>query len=279
MPFPGVSAVLENGEKLGLWRFVRLGGSRVVIPPADIYLFGAWHPGYQHLLGLGGRLGVLHTSSIGEMDFTPVEWGYLDGVLLDPRIEFVWFGDPALARLFPQKGFYAPYPLACLEPLDMEKQDIITLFCPGGPKKNLANQLAAVALVQREMALTLHTNLGEYERVMRALGVKYVLHPWLPRADYHRLLASARVNLAISWSETFNYQVAEAAFLGVPSAVSPAVEWMPEHCKVLNPNSPEEIAKKALALVRGPTDIREWVERVAQSQNAVLTHALERFTR
>ncbi|KKK80684.1 hypothetical protein LCGC14_2821010, partial [marine sediment metagenome] len=52
---------------------------------------------------------------------------------------------------------------------------------------------------------------------------------WMPRADYHKLLAGARVNLCVSHGETFSYQVAEATMLQTPSVVSEAVSWAPKH--------------------------------------------------
>ena len=42
VPFPGVSRVLEEGEKLGLWEFITLDGSPVKIPDADQYILGGY---------------------------------------------------------------------------------------------------------------------------------------------------------------------------------------------------------------------------------------------
>ena len=275
-PFPGVSRVLEEGEKLGLWKFVRLGG-QVTIPPARAYILGAWHSEYKMLLGnLGGKLGMLWTSSTGEMEMEPIEVQYLFQALADPRIEFIWFGDESLARAFPQKGFHASYPLATdlKIPLEgVEKRNAIALFNPGGLKKNNLNQLLAVALFQRDQpGWVLETNLGAFRGVMDTLGIKYHLHPWLPREQYHQILASCRVNLAVSWAETFNYQVAEAGLLGVPSVVSPTVP-LPGF-RVQDPNDPLNIA---LVLHNPPSifkDIRERVLKVAEHNNQLLAVAL-----
>ena len=83
VPFPGARKPLEEGAKLGWWDFILLGGSRVEIPPAEVYILAAWHPLYNQLIGLcsGARLGVLWTSSGGEMDLEPVETSYLNGIL------------------------------------------------------------------------------------------------------------------------------------------------------------------------------------------------------
>jgi len=242
VPFPGAKRPLEEGAKLGLWDFILLEGPRIVIPNAETYILAAWGPAYEQLLRLSSRskLGVLWTSSVGEMDFTPVEQGYLNRLLKDDRISFIWFGDPSLAMAYPEKGFYLPYPLKVDEadPPYVEKREIATLFCPTGPKKNILNQLVAMKLVQRDHKLTLHTNVEGYEVILEELDC--VRHPWLPEVEYRELIASARINLAVSHCETFNYQVAEALTLGTSSVISATIP-LPGHI-VLDPNNPHEIA-------------------------------------
>jgi len=247
VPFPGAKRPLEEGEKLHMWKFVLMSGPRIAIPTADVYILGAWHPAYQDLLGLSteSKVGVLWTSSGGEMDFEPIEQEYLMRLLNDPRVSFVWFGDPALAQVYPEKGFYAPYPLDVdsikVDP-HMEKKDIATLFCPTGPKKNILNQLLAMKLVQRERKLTLHTNVQGYDVILKSLDC--VRHEWLPEVEYHELLTSAKVNLACSWCETFNYNVAEAALMGTVSVTSPTIPLM--GMRVVEVNNPAHIAEKIL---------------------------------
>ena len=246
VPFPGAKRPFEEGAKLHMWEFVLIGGSRVAIPPADVYILAAWHSAYELLLGLSteSKVGVMWTSSGGEMDFEPIEQEYLARIKEDPRISFIWFGDPALAQLYPEKGFYAPYPFDVNKVVDphVEKKDIATLFCPTGPKKNILNQLLAMKLVQRERKLTLHTNVHGYEVILRDLDC--VRHEWLPDVEYRSLLACARVNLACSWCETFNYNVAEAATLGTVSVTSETIPI--GGLRVKDPNNPVYIAEKVL---------------------------------
>ena len=159
-------------------------------------------------------------------------------------ISFIWFGDPALAQLYPEKGFYAPYPFdvdSIVKP-EVEKKDIATLFCPAGPKKNILNQLLAMKLVQKEGKLTLHTNIRGYDNVLRDLD--YIRHEWLPNVEYRELLACAKVNLACSWCETFNYQTAEAALLGTISVISRTIPI--QGLLVENPNNPVHIAEQIM---------------------------------
>ena len=247
VPFPGAKRPLEEGKKLNMWEFVLIEGPRVSIPSADIYILAAWHPAYQDLLGLSteSKVGVMWSSSVGEMDFEPVEQEYLRKIREDPRISFIWFGDPSLAKIYPEKGFYAPYPMDVDGVVDphVEKKDIVTLFCPTGPKKNILNQLLAMRLVQKEKGLTLHTNIQGYDSILKELDC--VRHGWLPQVEYYELIASARLNLACSWCETFNYNVAEAALLGTMSVVSETIPI--EGLRVKNPNSSVSIAEQILA--------------------------------
>jgi len=239
-----------------------------------VHILAAWHPVYSQLMGLGGRIGVCWTSSAGEMDMEPVEREWLAAILVDPRISFIWFGDESLAQVYPEKGFYAPYPLAT----DIEVPKLLslplpfaTLFCPTGPKKNVLNQILAMRLVQREQHLTLHTNVQGYDRELAALDC--VRYGWLSRPEYESLIASARVNLACSWCETFNYQAAEAALLGTPSVVSPTIPL--PGMTVKNPNSPREIADAILRCTdgHGPWARRSMIRR-ARANNARLREVL-----
>lgn len=227
VPFPGAKRPLEEGAKLGMWDFVLLDG-KVEIPPADLYLLGAWHPIYEQLLSAPADKAVLWTSSVGEMDFTSVERGYLRGLLEDTRISFIWFGCPALGEAHKPKGFFAEYPFHLPEsegdlPDIAPKRDIITFFCPTGPKKNILNQLYALRLAAaRGLDFTLHTNIAGYDQELMAIP-KVVRHGWLDRPAYEALIASARLNMALSWAETYSYQAVEAALMGTPSLASPSI--------------------------------------------------------
>ena len=223
----------------------------MAIPLADVYILAAWHPAYETLLGLstGSKVGILWTSSGGEMDFEVIEQEYLLRLRNDPRVSFIWFGDQALAQVYPEKSLYAPYPLDVdsVNPPNVDKKDIATLFCPTGPKKNILNQLLAMKLVQRDRKLTLHTNIHGYDIILRDLDC--IRHEWLPDVEYHSLLASARVNLACSWCETFNYNVAEAALLGTVSVISYTIPL--PGLKVKEVNNPVHIAEKILVGLEG----------------------------
>lgn len=274
-PFPGTRRVLEEGYKMGMWECVVLDGGSIHIPQADVYILGAWTPSYERLLHLPGKIGLVWTSSVGEMDFTPIEQGYLQAILRDPRISFVWFGDESLAQAYPQKGFYAPYPL-CMkgaEPPTAEKRDIATLFCPTKPSKNILSQLVAMKLVQRQMGLTLYTNAQGYDTVLAEID--HVRRGWLPDPEYRALLASARVNLCCSWAETYSYQCAEAGLAGTRSVISPTIPLPGK--RVGNPNDPSEIAEAIISCVNrssapGQGPYWEMIEAARKLNTLLLTN-------
>ena len=248
MPFPGVCRVLEESEKLGFLKLVKLDSDRVAIPPADTYLLGAWSPAYNQLLKVleGSRVGVLWTSSCGELGFEPIEQDYLAAIIDNPAIKFVWFGDESLGKVF-KKGFYAPYPMKLPEEglIPHEKQDIVTLFCPNTAKKNIVNQLVAIALLQRTTSVVLHTNVPVDPVFAASIKLKYVQHSWLEEREYKELIASSKLNFACSWAETLNYQAAEALMLGTFSVLSTTIPWAMPYLTVKNPNDPLEIAQVA----------------------------------
>ena len=228
-PFPGVTRVLEESEKLGLLELVKLDPDRIKIPPADVYILGAWHSSYAQIVRVleGSRIGILWTSSIGEMQFEPIEQDYLAAIIANPAIEFVWFGDESLGEMW-EKGFYAPYPMKLPEDSTFKlqvKQDIVTLFCPNTVKKNQLNPLFAVALLQRKHDLVLHTNIPIDLAFAKSINLKYVQYGWLPQEQYQSLIASSKLNFAVSWAETLNYGSAEAALWGTCSITSSTIPW------------------------------------------------------
>lgn len=199
----------------------------------------------------------------------PVEIGYLQHILQDPRIEKVWFGDESLAQVYPEKGFYAPYPLSTdIKLYTGPKRDAIALFNPGGLKKNNLNQILAVALfLKSHPGWVLETNVANYEPVMKSLGIKYRLHPWLPTKDYLHLVGSCKINMAVSWAETNNYQVAEAGLLGVPSIISSTVPFPGYSAK---PNDPLHIVKAIEHAASEARDIPSMVRRNLLEKNTQL---------
>lgn len=281
LEFPGVIRVLEEGEKLGLLRLVRLGpGRRADIPMAEAYILGAWHPVYEDLVVAvkqaqpRSRVIVLWTSSSGEVGLEPQEQEMLNALLDHKAVDAIWFGDRGLAALYHDRGFYAPYPLMVTPRREGTHvgSDYITLMAPPTLKKNLFTQLAAAALIQRQVDYTLHTNVPVPEVLARRL--RFTQHEWMRREEYNTYIASSSLNLAVSYAETFNYQAAEAALLGVPSVCSRTIPWAPRQFCVQSINDPEEICQMGLSLVGRGEVFRAAIEAWAERANAEVAAAL-----
>lgn len=274
--YPGVSRVFEEGAKLRLFDFQVLGDGADISLDYDQYLFGAMtilHPVFWNSFIVNElkhkSIGVLWTSSTGELDLEPIEQQQLQTIVYEPKVDFVWFGDELLGRIW-KKGFYVSYPIKVdFQAPVKSKANIITLWCPRTKKKNILNQLMAVSLLQKEQDIVLHTNVDTEVLKLDLNTQKY--DSWLERAELHTLIASARVNLAVSWAETFNYQVAEATMLGTPSVVSRALPWV-SIVNTTNPSDPQEIADAIRYALNSP---ELCLESLRNDLNRYATHSMD----
>lgn len=253
VPFPGAKRPFEEGQKLHLWDFTEINETTRELEFSSINMLAAWTPAYENIVEAiyqrNLKVGILWTSSVGEMDLEPIEKQYLRKILDDPRINFVWFGDKTLAQLFPEKGFHLPYPFYTsnseyskdkLVKLQNKTKGGICFFGPQTKKKNILNSLIAVKLVPNNVYhvlyshIPLHTDDTKLLRIDHAISMARVEMPWMDNAQYFDLIRNCRVNLAPSWCETFNYQVAESNLLGTPSIVSPTISL--PGVNIVNPN-------------------------------------------
>lgn len=281
-PFPGVRRVLQEGEKLGFWPYHELiPNFSWRVERDDVVLLGAWHPEYEATLEAlsadGVKVGVLWTSCAGEVSLTLQEWGYLKKVIEDDRVSFVWFGDPGLATIT-AKGFYHPYPMAIPPALFIPEEVVVDstpvdggvgLFQPATTKKNLFTQLLAAHLLNRDFNLKLHTNIPRLCLEAFPLPLDVESYSWLEQREYHKTLARCRLNLNLSFAETFSYQVAEATCLGVPSIVTPAVPWMPEAYMVESPHTAAQVCDVAGFILSDPH------RAISSMRGALGSYALE----
>lgn len=72
--------------------------------------------------------------------------------------------------------------------------------------------------------------------------------PWQQWADFRSTVAYMDLCLQVSFTETFNIVTADATAEGVPSVVSPAIEWVPSNWKA-DPDTIDEIAKTGSMLL------------------------------
>lgn len=294
--FPGVRQWLSHGEREGLWDLVVL-GDNFEIPAADAYLFGAWNDAYGSLverLRLAvpeAQIHVAWSSSAYEMETAPPEilthMGFL-GKRPMPKVDGFACLNPDMVDHWPN-AWHLPAPIH-LDPQDPKvltgygegERSGLALFAPTMLKKNLYSQMLAVRSFQRAFPdkpkdVILHTNLEPYRPVMDALGIRYVLHPWLPRDKYLAVLASCKASLCVSVGESWSYFCVDSLSVNTPVIGSPTIGWLPPYYRVSNPNSPRTI-QEALERVwsDAPKDLRRTIlEPLAARQNAAARQAIE----
>ncbi|MDI6860137.1 MAG: hypothetical protein QMC85_06555, partial [Methanocellales archaeon] len=289
--FPGVEAYFRNLEAIGLSKHITLKQNmQLTIPKDAVVLFGPYTEPYKELIPkIPNRKGVLFTSSSGEIGLTPnmIETVFLERTLAlldDGGIDFVLFSDPKMAEIFKRNGvLHCPCPIApnlVKYDRNVEKTDGISLFCPAKLSKSIYGNLLAVKLIQEKRDIKLHTNLKGYENLIKMLGIDAEIHDWLPTEHYHKLLSSMGVNLAVEWCGSyFNYNVVEAALLGVPSVVNAVADFYPlDEIAVRNPDDPTEIADKVNYALDHPelgNIARGRILKLAEKHNAKVREVLD----
>jgi hypothetical protein len=98
----------------------------------------------------------------------------------------------------------------------------IGIFGTGLPWKNMDTQMLAAALTVRDRPDgVIHIQHAGDTSLLKALGVQYRVHPDMAPAQFHGLLASMTVTMAVTFTETFGYLAVESFLLGVPCLFSP----------------------------------------------------------
>ena len=98
---------------------------------------------------------------------------------------------------------------------------------------------------------------------------------WLLRPEYDVLMRGSVLNLHCTWAETFGYQPAEAALMGIPSVTSATIPWAHAD-QMATPNDPEGIAQIARHLMsKTSEEVRDRMVSWARQANAILRQRLE----
>ncbi len=208
------------------------------------------------------------------MGFEPSEVANFAKLLDDPRIDFIWVGEPSLDKIRP-KVFYAPYPVKVenRRNVTIEKANTMTLFCPSTVKKNALNQLVAALEIQKKAGLQLYTNVAFSPGVSDILkDMRVMQSSWLPQAQYDQVLRRSKLALCVSWAETFSYQCAEGIMLGTPCVGSHTIPFLSDSYTVRDPNNPVEIAEVGLAVLAAGNDAAQ-VQYEALSDYAMHANA------
>jgi len=131
------------------------------------------------------------------------------------------------------------------------------------PEKNFMTAAAAAVLIQKltkVASLELHMSAGGEgggERTQEAISqlvagdkkVSLIRHPWCLWPDFIKLVGQMDLLLQPSYTESFNMVTADGILMGVPSVVSPAIEWAPDSWKADSDNV-SDVANKGIYLLR-----------------------------
>lgn len=271
--YPGVLEWLRHGHEEGLWDLVVLDQPNQGIPTdCEYVIFGGLHAGYAAIMRESKRIGVkvavAWASSPAEMEQAPIELKLIHDYKASGLVDAWLTLNPGLAEHFPN-GRHLAAPIH-LEPQPREQpRHGIGFYAPATLKKNAWTQFYAVKAVQAVAhEAVLYTNLEALGGVLQEIGVNHVVEPWAERSKHLERLASRRMALCASWSESWCYGAVDAMMMGTPVVASPALPWVPANWRVENPNDPLEIAACIRDLYEVPPQgIRAWLEVVAARNN------------
>lgn len=89
------------------------------------------------------------------------------------------------------------------------------------------------------------------QMVAGAVGVTLMASPWQPWPGFRRVVRQMHLLMQPSFTESFNMVTADGVAEGVASAVSDAIDWVPEQW-IARADDAGDLAKTALALLHDP---------------------------
>jgi glycosyltransferase involved in cell wall biosynthesis len=121
---------------------------------------------------------------------------------------------------FSKQAVFFPHPidLKIFDPVKKQKLDGINLdlFCRPRFGKNILTQILSLKMTELNAKLHINFDLGRFRKIVEQIGVKPIIHHWLPEFDYYGLIAGMDMSLQVTFGESFNYAVAERMALSVP---------------------------------------------------------------
>lgn len=286
--FPGICSVGNHGRGLGLWDLGFVEGGLPSLADYDgVILAGTLVQGFDVQNAFKDMIvkcnaadvpvGVLCTSSIGQMEFTlNIEPALLLswlGWLEKREIDFLFVGSKDLYELVKAdrvRHFSYPVMAAAFEKSQhgLKIPDSVGLFLPGHPRKNVQNQVAAVILAGRvRPGLRGYTNLKNYLDLNPEI---FEIFGWLPDiVEYWSVVSKMKIVLHVSHTESYAYAVAEAVSLGTLPIISQTIRdnlGLPQELVVRNPDSALEIASRITQILE-LSDVR-YAEVLASAKAA-----------
>ncbi len=195
----------------------------------DNVIFASFDPLIAHLIEeltkKGIRPSVMWCSTLSQAELVPQEIDLLK-ILIDllnkgkikhlmtPRRIFESYG------YFIKKAIFFPYPidLRIFEPVKKQQLEGINLdlFCRPRLGKNILAQILGFKMAELDAKLHINFDLRKLRKIVESIGVKPIVHHWLPELDYYGLIAGMDLSLQVTFGESFNYAVAERMALSVP---------------------------------------------------------------
>jgi glycosyltransferase involved in cell wall biosynthesis len=121
---------------------------------------------------------------------------------------------------FIKKSVFFPYALnlKLFDRVEKKKREGINLdlFCAPRLGKNILTQILSFKMTELDANLHINFDLGGFRKIVEKIGVKPVVHSWLPELDYYGLISGMDMSLQVTFGESFNYAVAERMALSVP---------------------------------------------------------------
>lgn len=121
---------------------------------------------------------------------------------------------------FTKQAVFFPHPidLKIFDPVKKQKLEGINLdlFCRPRFGKNILTQILSLKMTELDAKLHINFDLGRFHKIVEQIGVKPIIHHWLPEFDYYGLIAGMDMSLQVTFGESFNYAVAERMALSVP---------------------------------------------------------------
>lgn len=242
--FPGVTSVFHHLRGAGLcnWnfemdaRYLRDGLPGYGAHDGDVVIFGAWHEAYRPALRrmgpeTGVRKFVLWTSAPYQTEAAEVEARILEEQLVPlaqrGAVDGILFGSRHMAnaydRVIPGRAHWFPYPVSVSKFYEPgENAPRLGMFYPAHHRKNLYAQCLAV----RRAAPFLPQDwklVSNFPPPVRIESEHLDTRSWMPRSTYDAVLHEIRLNLHVTVTESFGYQVVDALAMGAPSLVSECV--------------------------------------------------------
>ena len=237
---------------------------------AKLIIFGGgWNARYVELNGIAKSKGIktalLFCSPYGQATLSN-EINHLNIVyelLMNKTLDYVFTGTKEMADIFKHSRIkFLPQTLDYEKFIEDHDGDVeiiknaVGLFCSKAPHKNILNQ--AICLRNTDYHLFTNALDNDVTRVCLTQGVRYTNLGWMTSDEYYGLLKRIPVHLQCSYSEAFDYVVAETLLLGKPILVGPTIDWIyNEHLKINNIDNPLEIKSAINNILINPLTVEQ----------------------